>query len=296
MKALKAYPEKVAFALAALTSVSFIAFELFTASPEISGQIESNQKNIKLVLEQNIATPKYAYSDDATAKLSELKERVQKNQERANRPVEAVPSFIVYQRPQKPTIDRATVPIIYEVGVEPDFASLGQLQKIEALSDLGRIFVSYELPPMKHMEAVRVEVYRGEGSVEKIDLKTPYAVMDFSPEDPAAAAEAANTKTDPVVAPKVLTGKEKRDVEMGIGKDSAKPKDDPKKPTLEIPKEFATKKVFTDSHVNAKRKYFYTFKLIGRMTKDPGSFIEVKEDKTGKVLKKIIKSSLLQPT
>ncbi|HYF48535.1 MAG TPA: hypothetical protein VEJ63_03980 [Planctomycetota bacterium] len=289
MSALKNHAEKIVFAGALVASAAFIAVEMTQSEPEIFKQLDGHKKTIATALDQGQVTAKYPYSGEASGKLASYKEAVTRNLQRADKEPSSAKAFSAYPRPSKPTIDPSTIPLKEDELTSIEEAKLGQIEKVSARGDHGVIFLTYTMPAdIKNIDPVRVEIYRGEAA-DKIDLKVPYAVVDYNSEEPLAAVEEtpeAKPNT-PAAGGEGLSTAEKRRL-MLEGKEPVK--EDPKKDEtkkIDVPAEYAGVEVYPDRRVDPKRPYFYQLRLVGRMQMAPNSHKEVR-DNNGKLIKKIV--------
>jgi len=290
MSALKNHAEKIVFAGALVASAIFIGVELTQSEPEVFAQLDKHKQAIASALSQDQVTAKYPYSVEAALKLSAYKEGVTRNLQRSDKDFPSTSPFVVYPRPTRPSIDPSSIPLKEDELTSIEEAKLGQIGKVAARGDHGCIFLTYSMPAdMKNIDPVRVEIFRGE-TADKIDLKAPYAVVDYNPEEPIVIDEtpAAATPNAPA-GTENMSSAERRKLLLG-GKEPVKEekKDDSKdSKKVDIPAEYANVEVFPDRRVDPKRPYFYQFRLVGRMQMAPTSFKEIK-DNTGKLTKKIV--------
>lgn len=245
------------------------------------GELNANIDKIKRVVGSKNVSDKYPYGHDAINSLK-YQDDTTSVFERASKRFEAeIPSNVAYQVPSRPNVDSGTKPSTEAEMTNFKEAELRDLADIKASGDHGRVFVTFKVPTkMKYMEAQRVEIFRGE-SEAKIDTKTPYATLEFMPEETAAPAkeEAAAEEKKTEESGDASAGARRRRERAG-GEESPKSPREAKKAAAapaEIPVEYADVKVFADTHVIQKQAYFYKLRLVGKMTVMPEQKIAEKD-------------------
>jgi hypothetical protein len=297
MSAIQSHGEKIAFAGVLLICGAFVAYELLgQGEPEGIAEVKKNQETITLKLKAQDVSPNYEYSTSKAEQKLKVKDAALKNLDRVKADLPKSGQHVFYPVPTRPVADKATEPMRDTDLVTNQVAVLGPLTDLQARGDHGRVFISYKLPQdLKYMDVVRVEIFRGEAE-DKIDLKTPYHVAEFASEVAVADIPADTTevrRTAPVAGPELSTGERKRrELEnKGANADDVKPaepKADEKEEKLEIPEEYKALRLYQDTHVKAKTKYFYKLRVVGRMQMEPGSARDEKDPNTGNLKKRTI--------
>jgi hypothetical protein len=245
-------------------------------NPKDFADLDSNVEKIKKAVNSRTVSDKYPYGHEALNGLK-YQDDTAAVYERATKRFEAeIPANVAYQVPSRPTVDSGTKPSTEAELTNYQDAELRELADIKASGDHGRVFVTFKVPAkMKYMEAQRVEIFRGE-SEAKIDTKTPYATIEFMPEESGAAAAAKEEAAAPEdkkddSGDASAGARRRRERAGGDEKEAPKsPREAKKAPAAaEIPAEYADVKVFADTHVVQKQQYFYKMRLIGKMTVMP---------------------------
>ncbi|MFH0938568.1 MAG: hypothetical protein V1899_04705 [Planctomycetota bacterium] len=280
MSVIKNHGEKLVFGIILLSCAAFIAYNYTqNCEPDSLRQLDTNRQKIQNKLSTPEVTAQYAFSSEEAGKLAKFRERFKQNLDRPTVATVNLPQNVVYPRPMRPSADPATKP--GEIPVVHTVAVLGDLTEVAARGDHGCIFISYKLPKnMKHIEVVRVEVYRGDAA-DKINTQTPYSIIEYGTEEPVAL-------TEEVIAPTVVRTeriepntetmssgerwRREKPVNPPVEKDKEK---DVQKP-LELPAELAGMQVHPDVGVDPKKPYYYQLRLVGRMLVAPGTRQEEK--------------------
>jgi len=255
-------------------------------NPKDFADVETNVEKIRKAVNGRNVSDKYPFGHEALASLK-YQDDTAAAFDRATKRFEAeIPSNVAYQTPARPTVDNSTKPSTEAELTNYKDAELRDLAEIKASGDHGRIFVTFKVPTkMKYMEAQRVEIFRGE-SENKIDTKTPYATLEFMPEESATAAapskeEAAAPEEKKPEDDTSAGARRRRERAGGDEKEAPKsPREGKKAPAAapaEIPAEYADVKVFADTHVVQKTSYYYKLRMIGKMTVMPDQKITEKD-------------------
>jgi|GEM_PF-3668364 len=286
---LKSFGPQIQLVLVVLACAAF----WFMGAPtyQTDASMKLNLDKIQAATNSSKTSPSYPFAPEITAEKLKYEVTLAANMERARkRPEAVVAANTVYQRPAPPKFEeKPSVPMTEET------AAFGELSEAKASADHGVVYAACKLPDlMKFMAPVRLEIFRGE-SEKKIDLTTPYAVVDLGPEevvqeDPAKKDTVAEKTEEDKPAATESAGERRRRQQAEAA--AAKPKagagaaaaKEPKR-AEDIPAEFATVRVFSDTRVEPKRTYYYQMRLIARMTVQPEKRTEIKDAATGVILK-----------
>lgn len=293
MSATKSHGEKIMFVVVLLLCLAFIGYNSFQGEPPIFGDLGRYLQTITSTLSKNEATPKYAYATEETKKLDTIQARWNRNFDRGANISIQIPPRVVYPKPSRPLVDLETKP--GEIPVVHEVASLGQLLEVKARGDHGRVFITFRLPQdMKLMDPLRVEIFRGEAA-DKVDIsRPPYEVIEYAPEDISAVLLDETSTTPPAVrerttpeTPGTMSSGERASREGRDAPPVREPAGDKDKKPIDLPPDCVGLRLYPDTHVDAKKAYFYQLRLVGRMHFPPG-FVKEEKDAAGKVLKKIV--------
>lgn len=292
MNVLKNHGEKIVLAVVVVVCALFAYMEwnAAEAEPKELQELESYKEKIKVAITQGKPSDKYPFGPQAAAKVGQAKEAYDANLERATKKPEAdIPAYVAYPVVSRPFVDPKGRPLTDDELTHHEYAELMPLGEVKAEGDHGRVFVTFQLPrKMKYMDVVRVEVFRGMAA-DKIDTSQAYGTVALGPEDlppdtaaPAkeAGKEATAAAEKPTDDSEMSTGAKRRAARAAAGETEAPTRGrtrekEPKK-TEEIPAEYADVKVFSDTHVEPKKTYYYQARLIGRMGVADGKRFETK--------------------
>lgn len=262
MSAVKEHVEKIVFVVVLLAALGFLAMTFNTAEPPNFAELEANQQKIEAELNTGMPSAKYGYSKEAAEKVAKIKDQALKNLNRADADIAEGPQFAFYPQPMRPAYADDTKPHTEDQLTTHVTAVLSDLTEISARGDYGSIFITYRLPQdMKLMEAVRVEIFRGE-SETKIDLKSPYAVVEHAAEEQVHDEKVIEEKPKEVETVKKTEPTRRRREDEPV--ETSGPKDREKK--VELPAEFAGIQVHKDTRVDGKKPYYYQLRLVGKVT------------------------------
>jgi hypothetical protein len=299
MSALKNHGEKIGFGAVVVICGAFVAYELSSqAEPPELTEVKANKERVALKIQAQEVSPGFEYSANKVDQKLKVKDVALKSIDRVRNPLQRPGQYVFYPQPIQPSVGP---PPRRDSDVEKhEVAVLGEATDMLAHGDHGRIFVRYKLPTkeeLKYMEIVRVEIFRGEAE-DKIDLKTPYHVAELAPEDAIAETIETNTGGTPPRAPNPgetpqTSSGERRRLEMLKGENAPKAEDvkvadvKPEATGENLPDEFKALRVFQDTQVRSKQKYFYKLRIIGRMEMPPETAVP-EFDKDKQLTKKII--------
>jgi len=292
MNVLKNHVEKIIFGVVVIACALF-AYSTWQGSEsditEMAG-LEENRDKISRQLAKEQVTANYAYGPAAAEKVK-YREAFDANLERGTRKVEEeIPPYVAYPTLPRPYVDPTGKPDDPTKLTQEDYAEVPPLGEVKAEGDHGRVFVTFRLPKkMKYMEAVRVEIFRGEDA-KKIDLSKPYGAVELGPEENSAAATGAGGQQEKEAGTAVEKatdegegGRRRRERREAESKEAPKGREKKEKAPEEIPAEFADLKVFSDTRAEPKKTYYYQVRLIARMSVAVGRRFE-NRDAAGKLL------------
>jgi hypothetical protein len=254
------------FVLVLLLSASFTYFANYeNADQKMEDEkLPDNIMSLHGILDPGRVSPKYIYNAEHAAKLKEFSAAAKANQDRPTKTVDE-PTGVNenYPLPARPKS------MVFHTGTITEVSTaLDEPTELKCGADQGVLYVKFTIPDdskYKYVKLVRAELYRGEGSADKIDLSKPYDTLILGPEEgPApgtAPATTAAATTAPAAAPDAVVVPPRNRNRDPRPRRNERPR---------IPENMKWVRGFKDNNVDQKITYFYKVRLVGRMTVKDG--------------------------
>ena len=156
------------------------------APPDLTAEIEK----IRAALRRHPSAD-YSYGERAIAALdfNAAGDRL----ELAPVTFDLIAQYVAYPIPARPTVSGKAQ---LDLEIVEERAALGVVSAITLTAEPGRNVLKFELPPLKFMKLLRIEIFRDDEQAA-VPSTTPYAAMKFADDPEAPAGESVSVNATP---------------------------------------------------------------------------------------------------